>query len=128
MFKLNTKSVKGFHCERRLMIQSQVLTEINPTIVNCKFKVEILSLHWNCQKILNKQSTEYFHFMVFVEDIIYLIRHFCEIKYKYGPGNRFKPFSRDQKSNPIHFKNISSLLGILPFLTCTSNKILVSVF
>lgn len=43
MFKLNTKPEKGFHYER-LVIQSQVLTEINPA-TNYKFKIEILSLH-----------------------------------------------------------------------------------
>ena len=43
MFKLNTKPEKGFHYERRLMIQSQVLTEFNPNRVNYKFKSEILS-------------------------------------------------------------------------------------
>lgn len=45
MFKLNTKPEEGFHYERRLVIQSQVLTEINPTTVHYKFKIEILSLH-----------------------------------------------------------------------------------
>lgn len=45
MLKLNTKPEKGFHYEGRLMIQSQVLTKMNPTTVNYKFKIEILSLH-----------------------------------------------------------------------------------
>lgn len=43
MFKLNTKPERGFHYERPA-IQSQVLTEINPT-TNYKFKIEILSLY-----------------------------------------------------------------------------------
>lgn len=54
MFKLNTKLEKGFHYERRLMIQSQVLTEVNPTMGNYIFKLEILSLCLNFQKILHK--------------------------------------------------------------------------
>lgn len=45
MFKLNTNPEKEFHYEGRLMIQSQILTKINPTTVNYKFKIEILSLH-----------------------------------------------------------------------------------
>lgn len=106
MFKLNTNPEKEFHYEGRLMIQSQILTEINPTTVNYKFKIEILSLHWNCQEILHKVvlRRKYFHFMVFAEDFTYPMRNFYKIKCKYGTENRFKHFSRDQNSNSMHLQ------------------------
>ena len=40
MFKSNTQPEKGFHYERRLMVQSQVRTEINPTRENYNFKMK----------------------------------------------------------------------------------------
>lgn len=40
MFKSNTQPEKGFYYERRLMVQSQVLTEINPTGENYNFKIK----------------------------------------------------------------------------------------
>lgn len=119
MFKLNTNPEKEFHYEGRLMIQ--ILTEINLTTVNYKFKIEILSLHWNSQEILHKvvMRLKYFHFLVFAEDFTYPMRNLYKIKRIYGTENRFKHFSRDQKSNSMHLK-IS--LGILPFLACSGKR------
>lgn len=53
--------------------------------------------------------------MAFVEDMTYPVRNFYEIKCKYGTGNKFKHFIKDQKSNPMHLRILAVYQEFFPF-------------